>query len=158
MLTERSAELVPCSGWTCRTHVEIVFPPRACCTLKVVGGVVDFIAISNMSCLELPLDAAEPVIGVEGLGGVAENRGMKPDEVIQGHQLIMLLSGVVSYDFQQVMRVSVVPLNFHQDLGHRGWKWKFTSFRIIPTLVATQLGTSPLRAPEGQDQCQTELI
>src|SRR4051812_20078652 len=36
MLTERSAGLVPCSGWTCGMHVEIVFPPRSCCTLKVV--------------------------------------------------------------------------------------------------------------------------
>src|SRR4051812_47113187 len=35
MLTECSAELIPCSGWTCGTHVEIVLPPRACCTLKV---------------------------------------------------------------------------------------------------------------------------
>src|SRR3954464_5383818 len=79
VLTERSAELVPCSGWTCETHVEIVFPPRACCTLKVVGGIVHLVAVCNMSSLELPLDAAEPVIGVEGLGGVAKNRGMKPD-------------------------------------------------------------------------------
>src|SRR3954463_7108307 len=111
-----------------------------------------------MSCLELPLDVAKPVIGVEGLGGVAENRGMKPDEVIQSHQLVALLSGVASYDFQKVVRVSAVPLNLHQDLGHRGWRWKFTSFGIIPTLVATKLATSPLRHPEGQDQCQTELI
>src|SRR3954470_7288374 len=67
VLTERSAEIVPCSGWTCGTHVEIVFPPRACCTLKVVGGIVHFVAVCNMSSLELPLDVAEPVIGVEGL-------------------------------------------------------------------------------------------
>src|SRR3954463_10595729 len=98
MLTECSAELIPCSGRICGTHVQIVSLPRACCTLKVVGGIVDFVSICNMSCLELPLDAAEPVIGVEGLGGVAENRGMKPDEVIQKHQFVALLSGVAGND------------------------------------------------------------
>ena len=64
-------------------HVEVILPPRACCSLKVVGGIVHLVAISNMSSLELPLNAPEPFIGIEGLSGVAENRGMKPDEVIQ---------------------------------------------------------------------------
>ena len=82
MLTERSAELIPCSGWTCGTHVEIVFPPRACCTLKVVGGIVYFVSICNMSRMDFSLDAAKPVIGVEGLGGIAEYWGMKLYEVI----------------------------------------------------------------------------
>ena len=49
MLTKCSAELIACSGWTCGTHVEIIFPPRACCTLKVVGSIVEFVAICNMS-------------------------------------------------------------------------------------------------------------
>ena len=117
----------------------------------MVGGIVDFVAICNMAFLELPLDAAKPVIGAKELGGVAENRGMKPDDVIQGHQLITLLSGVASYDFKQVMRVSAVPLNLNQNLGHRGWWWEFTSLWIIPTtLVTTKLATSSLRHPEGQ--------
>src|SRR4051812_10765983 len=145
---ERSAELVPSSGWTCGTHVEVILPPRACCSLEVVGGIVHLVAICNMSSLELPLDAAEPVIGAEGLSGVAENRGMKPDEVIQRHHLITLLSGVAGNDFQQCMRVSAVPLDLHQDLGHGGWRWKTTSFGIIMTLIATKLATSPLRHPE----------
>src|SRR3954471_587510 len=105
-----------------------------------------------MVCLEHPLDAAKPVIGVEGLGGVDENRGMKPDEVIQRHQLVALWSGVAGDDLQQVVRVSSVPLNFHQNLDHRGRRWKFTSLWIIPTtLVVTKLAMSPLRHPEGQD-------
>src|ERR1043165_702195 len=74
MLTERSAELVPCSGWTCGMHVEVILPPRACCSLEVVGGIVHLVAISNMPCLKLPLDAEEPVIGFEGLSEVAENQ------------------------------------------------------------------------------------
>src|SRR4051812_17462435 len=36
VLTERSAELVPCRGWTFGTHVEVILPPRACCSLKGV--------------------------------------------------------------------------------------------------------------------------
>ena len=75
VLMERSAKLVPCRGWTFRTHVEVILPPRACFSLEVVGGIVHLVAICNMSSLELPLDVAEPVIGVEGLCGVAENRG-----------------------------------------------------------------------------------
>src|SRR3954463_7202094 len=63
VLTERSAELVPCGGWTFGTHVEVILPPRACCSFKVVGGIVHVVAICNMSSLELPLDAEEPVIG-----------------------------------------------------------------------------------------------
>src|SRR4051812_33668852 len=82
VLTERSAELVPCSGWTCRTHVEVILPPRACCSLKVVGGIGHLVIICNTSSLQLPLDAAEPVIGFKGLSGIAEDRGMKMDEVI----------------------------------------------------------------------------
>src|SRR4051812_14513205 len=128
----------------CRTHSMLWAVQRdACsensptksCTLKVVGGIVDFVAISNMACLELPLDAAKPVIGVEGLGGVAENRGMKPNEVIQRHQLVALLSGVAGNDLQQVVRVSVVPLNLHENLGQRAWRWKSTSLGIIPTIL-----------------------
>src|SRR3954462_7707500 len=71
VLTKCGAELIPCSGRTCGTHVEIVFPPRVSCTLKVVSGIVDFVAIYNMSCLEFSLDAAKPVIGLKGLSGVA---------------------------------------------------------------------------------------
>src|ERR1041384_7589647 len=130
VLTKRSAELVPCRGWTFRTHVEVILPPRACCSLKVVGGIGHFVTICNMSCLQLPLHAAKPVIGFKGLSGVAEDRWVKMDEVIQSHHLIPLLGRVTCYDFQQGMRVSAVPLNLHQDLGHSGCRWKSTSFRI----------------------------
>src|SRR3954469_19763927 len=82
VLTKRSAELVPCGGWTFGTHVEVILPPRACCSLKVVGGIGHLVIICNTSYLQLPLDAAEPVIGFKGLSGIAENRGMKMDEVI----------------------------------------------------------------------------
>ena len=56
-------------------HVEIVLPPRACCTLKVVSGIVDFVAICNMYRMKFSLNAAKPVIGVKGLGGIAEYWG-----------------------------------------------------------------------------------
>src|SRR3954467_2380015 len=140
-------------------HVEIVFPPRVGCTLEVVSGIVDFVAICNMSCLEFSLDAAKPVIGVKGLSGVTENRGMKTDEVIQGHELIVLLSGVAGNDLQQMVRVSAVPLNLHQNLSHRGWGWKIAFLRIIPTTMGTtKLATGSLRHPEGEKQSQTKLI
>src|SRR3954465_11633181 len=123
VLTECGAELIPCSGRTCGTHVEKILPPRVGCTLEVVSGIVDFVAICNMSCLEFSLDAAKPVISVKGLGGVAEDRGTKMNEVIQSHHLITLLGGVTCYEFQQYMRVSAVPLDLHQDLGHSGRRW-----------------------------------
>src|SRR3954468_23853692 len=91
VLTECGAELIPCSGRTFRTHVEIVLPPRVGCTLKVVSGIIDMVTNRNMSCLKFPLDAAKPVIGVKGLSGVAEDRGTKVNEVIQRHHLITLL-------------------------------------------------------------------
>src|ERR1043165_3667110 len=49
VLTERSAELVPCGGWTCGAHVEVILLPRACCSLEVVGGIVHLVANINMS-------------------------------------------------------------------------------------------------------------
>src|SRR3954463_14750568 len=101
VLTERSAKLVPCGGWTFGTHVEVILSPRACCTLKVVGGIGHLVIICNTSCLQLPLDAAEPIIGFKGLSGIAEDRRMKMNEVIQSHHLIPLLSGVACYDIQQ---------------------------------------------------------
>ena len=61
-----------------------------------------------------------------------------------------LLSGVACYDFQQCMRFSAVPLNLHQDLGHSGWRWKSTSFRIIMTLVPAKLATSSMRHLENK--------
>src|SRR3954468_1182380 len=82
VLTKRNAEPVPCGGWTFRTHVEVILPPRACCSLKVVGGIGHLVIICNTSSLQLPLDAAEPVIGFKGLSGIVEDRGMKMDEVI----------------------------------------------------------------------------
>ena len=131
-------------------HVQEILPPRASCTLEVVGGIVDPVTICNMACLELPLNAAKPVIGVKGLSGVAENRGMKPDEVIQRHQLVALLSGVVGNDLQQVMRVSAVPLNLHQNLSHREWRWKIAFLWFIPTTMGTtKVATGSLRHPEG---------
>src|SRR3954465_6222989 len=71
-----------CGGWTFGTHVEVILPPRACCSLKVVGGIGHLVIICNTSCLQLPLDAAEPVIGFKGLSGIAEDWRMKMNEVI----------------------------------------------------------------------------
>src|ERR1041385_1774075 len=98
VFAEGSAELIPSSGRSSGTHVQEFLPPRASCTFKVIGGIADLVAICNMACLELPLNSAKPVIGVKGLGGVTENRGMKPDEVVQRHQLVALLSGVAGND------------------------------------------------------------
>src|ERR1041385_5773345 len=133
VLTEGSAKLIPRCGRSNGTHVQEVLPPRASYTLEVVSGIADPVAICNMACLELPLDVAKPVIGVKGLGGVTEDRGMKPDEVVQGNQLIALLSGVAGNDLQQLVIVSAVPLNLHQNLSRRGWGWKIAILRIIPT-------------------------
>src|SRR3954471_12617404 len=103
-----------------------------------------------MSSMKLALNAAEPVISIKGLSGVAENRGMKPDEVIQRHQLVALLSGVAGDDLQQVMRVATVPLNLHQNLSHHGWRWKIAFLRFIPTTMGTtKVATGSLRHPEG---------
>src|SRR3954464_13176556 len=77
VLTEGRAEFIPRCRRSNGTHIQKVLPPRASCTFKVIGGIADLVAICNMACLELPFDAAKPVIGVKGLGGVTENRGMK---------------------------------------------------------------------------------
>src|SRR3954464_14710707 len=152
MLMKSLTELIPSGGWSSGTHVQKVFPPRASCTLEVVGGIVDRVTICNMACLELHSNAADPVIDVEGLGGVAENRGMKPDEVIQRHQLIALLSGVAGNDLLQLVRVSVVSLNLHQNLSHRGWGWKIAFLRIIPTSMdTTKMATGSVRHPKSEN-------
>src|SRR3954464_3095836 len=131
-------------------HVPELLPPRASCTLKVVSGIVDPVTIRNMSFLEFSLDVAKPVIGVKGLGGVTEDRGMKPDEVIQGHQLVVLLTGVAGNDLQQMVRVTAVPLNLHQNLSHRGWGWKVAFLWLITTSMGTtKVTTTSLRHPEG---------
>src|SRR3954469_24761722 len=148
VLTEHSAELVPCGGWTFGTHVEVILPPRACCSFKVVGAIGHLVIICNTSSLQFPLDTAEPIIGFKGLSGIAEDRRLKMDEVIQSHHLIPLLSGVACYDFQQRLRVSVVLLDLHQNLCHSRRRWKTTSFRIIMTLVPAKLTTCSMRHPE----------
>ena len=57
------------------------------------------------------------------------------------------------------MGVPSIPLDLHQNLSHRGWRWNVTFLRVIPTTMGmTKLATGPLRHPEGQDQCQTELV
>src|SRR3954453_16758320 len=84
-LSEFGAELIPCSGRTFGTQVEIILPPRVGCTLEVVSGIVDSGTSRNMSCLKFPLDAAKPVMGVTGLSGIAEDRGTKINEVMQRH-------------------------------------------------------------------------
>src|SRR3954469_3164075 len=70
VLTERSTELVPCGGWNFGTHDEIILSPRACCSLQVGGGIGRLVIICSTSSLQLPLDAAEPVIGLKGLSGI----------------------------------------------------------------------------------------
>src|SRR3954462_4946240 len=77
VLTEGRAELLPRCRWSIGTHIQKVLPPRASCTFEVIGGIADLVTSCNTACLELPFDAAKPVIGVKGLGGVTENRGMK---------------------------------------------------------------------------------
>src|SRR4051812_48783202 len=148
---------VPGSGWK---HLDLEqYRISGLTTFEVIGGIADLVAICNMACLELPFDAAKPVIGVKGLGGVTENRGMKPDEVVQRHQLVALLSGVASNDLHQMVRVSAVPLNLHQNLSHRGWGWKVAFLLFIPTtLGTTKLATGSLRYPGGGNQSQTELM
>src|SRR3954469_22763237 len=47
VLKECGAELIPCSGRTFGTHVEIVLPPRVGCTLEVVSGIVDSVTIAT---------------------------------------------------------------------------------------------------------------
>jgi hypothetical protein len=120
MLAKSVTELIPRSQLSSWTHVQKVLPPRASCTLEVVGGIVDSVTICNMSRMELSLDAAKPVIGVKGLSGIVENWGMKPDKFIQQHKLIQLLGSVSSNDPQQLMRVPSVSFNLHENLSHRG--------------------------------------
>src|SRR4051812_29502220 len=130
-------------------HVEIVLPPRVGCTLEVVSGIADFVTNRNMSYLKFPLNAAKPVIGGKGLSGEAEDRGTKVNEVIQRHHLITLLGGVTCDDLQQCTRISVVPLDLHQDLGHGGRWWKIVFLLLIPTSMGTaKMSTSSLRHPE----------
>src|SRR3954462_9442803 len=148
VLTERSAELVPCGGWTLGTHVEVILPPRACCSFKVVGGIGHLVVICNTSCLQFPLDTAEPIIGFKGLSRITEDRRMKMNEVIQSHHLIPLLSGVACYDFQQRVRVPAILLDLHQNLCHSRRRWKTTSFGIIMALIPAKLSTGPVRHPE----------
>src|ERR1044071_2866992 len=69
VLTEGRTEFLPSGGWSNGTHIQKILPPRASCTFKVIGGIVDLVANCNMAFLELPFDAAKPVIGVKGLGG-----------------------------------------------------------------------------------------
>ena len=73
MLAKSVTELIPRSQLSSWTHVQKVLPPRASCTLEVVGGIVDSVTICNMSRMELSLDAAKPIIGDKGLSGIAEN-------------------------------------------------------------------------------------
>src|SRR3954465_11171333 len=148
VLTERSAELVPCGRSTLGTHIEVILPPRACCSFKVVGGIAPLVIICNTSCLQFPLETAEPIIGFKGLSGITEDRRMKMNEVIQSHHLIPLLSGVAWYDFQQRVRVSAVLLDLHPNLCHSRRRWKTTSFEIIMTLVPAKLSTGSVRHPE----------
>src|ERR1041385_2274830 len=119
MLAKSVTKLIPRSQLSSWTHVQKVLPPRASCTLEVVGGIVDSVTICNMSRMELSLDAAKPVIGVKGLSGIVENWGMKLDKVIQRHKLIPLVGSVPSNDPQQLMRVPSVSFNFHENLSHR---------------------------------------
>src|ERR1041385_8708689 len=47
VLPEGSAELLPRCGWSNGTHIQKVLPPRTSCTFKVIGGIVDLVAICN---------------------------------------------------------------------------------------------------------------
>src|SRR3954467_7996036 len=76
VLAEGRAEFLPRCRRSNGTHIQKVLPPRASCTFEVIGGVDGLVTSCNTACLELPLDAAKPVIGVKGLGGVTANWGM----------------------------------------------------------------------------------
>src|ERR1041385_1845765 len=51
VLAEGSAEFLPSGGWSNGTHIQKVLPPRASCTFKVIGGIVNLVAICNMAFL-----------------------------------------------------------------------------------------------------------
>jgi hypothetical protein len=116
----------------------------------MIGGIANLVALGNMSSMKLALNTAKPIISIKRLGGVVERRRTKVKEVIQRHQLITLLSSVSGNDLQQLMRIPPIPLHFHKNLSHRGWRWKISFLRIIPTSMrTTSAGTGSLRHPEG---------
>src|SRR4051812_16756747 len=44
VLAKRDAELLPRCRWSDWAHIQIILPPRACCTFEVIGGIADLVA------------------------------------------------------------------------------------------------------------------
>src|SRR4051812_3181827 len=83
-----------------------------------------------MRRVKLTLDGMELIISFKGLRRTSEYRWFEEDEVLNAHNHITLMSGILLDELQKACLITSIRLSFHHDFRHRRRWWRFIIYSI----------------------------
>src|ERR1041385_8165464 len=110
-----NTELLPSHYVTIWLHSNIVLPPFSGSTFQKVCREYNSIIGSNMCRVKLTLDVTEPIISFKGLRITSEYRWLEEDEVLNAHNHIAMMGGILLDELQKACLITSIPLSFHHD-------------------------------------------
>src|SRR3954463_12306503 len=90
-----NTELLPSHYVTIWLHCNIVLPSLKSSTFQEVYREDNSVIGSNMCSIKLTLDGTEPIISFKGLRRTTEYRWLEEDEVLNAHNHIMMVGGIL---------------------------------------------------------------
>src|SRR3954467_14732086 len=137
-----NTELLPSHYVTIWLHCNIVLPPLKSSTFQEVYRKDNSVIGSNMCCIKLTLDGTEPIISFKGLRRTSEYRWLEEDDVLNAHNPIALMSGILLDELQKAFLITSIPLSFHHDFHRRRRWWRFIIISIPITVSIPKNSTT----------------
>src|SRR3954464_2072696 len=135
-------ELLPSHYMTIWLLRNIVLPPFSSSTFQKVCRKNNSIIGSNMCRFKLTLDGTEPIISFKGLRGTSKYRWLEEDEVLNAHNHIALMSGILLNELQKACLITSILLSFHHDFRRRKRLWRFIIISIPNAVSITTNNTT----------------
>jgi hypothetical protein len=110
-----------------------------------------------MKSVELALDGAKPIISIERLLGMGEDRRQCTDEVPKCDAVVGTTFCVLSYTLQKLFIPQAVGLNVVKNLRHCG-RWRKFRFSIVLSTSVTTTTTTTTSHPEEKDKDHEKQI
>src|ERR1041385_3867967 len=136
-----NTELLPSHYVTIWLHSNIVLPPLESSTFQEVYRENNLVIGSNMCSIKLTLDGTEPIISFKGLRKTSEYRWLEEDEVLNAHNHIAMMGGILLDELQKACLITSVPLGFHHDFRRRRRWWRFI-ITLIPIMVSIAMNST----------------
>src|ERR1041385_6418050 len=137
-----NTDLLPSHYVTIWLHSNVVLPPFSGSTFQKVCREYNSIIGSNMCSVKLTLDGTEPVISFKGLRRTSEYRWLEEDEVLNAHNHIAMMGGILLDELQKTCLITSILISFHHDLRRRRRWWRFIIISIPNTVSITTNSTT----------------